>query len=142
MTGTYMQDCRRHSGNKANGAPPCWTGPPPRPCPLATRQIKQYNNDSLYSIILLPIRNLGSAWIGLDDKKMEGTFKWIGGKQRVKYTNWGVGEPNNGEETADCVEMITGVKYEKQYDGAWNDEPCVKNFNFICEIPRKSVGKL
>lgn len=50
--------------------------------------------------------------LGLNDVTLEGTFAWDSG-EAVTYTNWAVGEPNNGAGGEDYVQIIA--------DGTWND---------------------
>jgi len=71
-------------------------------------------------------------WIGLNDKKTEGSWSWQGHDSLgVPYTNWKAGEPNENESDLeiggeDCVEMYYssdhgGVRYQ------WNDAECRPN---------------
>lgn len=64
-------------------------------------------------------------WIGYNDRSDEGSWEWVGGGGG--YTNWGGGEPNNGDIWSDenCAEMRT--------DGAWNDRSCDGDSPFVCE---------
>ena len=51
--------------------------------------------------------------LGLNDVNLEGTFEWVSG-EAVTYTNWAVGEPNNGGSSGeDFVQIVSG--------GQWND---------------------
>lgn len=50
--------------------------------------------------------------LGLNDVTLEGTFEWVSG-EALTYTNWAVGEPNNGAGGEDYVQMVPG--------GLWND---------------------
>jgi hypothetical protein len=52
-------------------------------------------------------------WIGLTDRKSEGTFEWVNGEP-VNYTNWASGEPNDTPAPEDHAEML-GLQ------GTWND---------------------
>ncbi len=52
------------------------------------------------------------GWIGLNDVKTEGTFKWASGEPFV-FSNWSGGEPNNSGGLEDWVEMFG--------NGLWND---------------------
>ncbi len=68
-----------------------------------------------------------SAWIGVNDRRIEGSWEWVSG-ERSSYTHWRTGEPNNvGDE--DCTEWFTA-------DGAWNDVPCSVTKFAICEANR------
>ncbi|XP_070832432.1 C-type lectin domain family 4 member E-like [Chaetodon trifascialis] len=73
------------------------------------------------------------SWIGLIDKDMEGTWKWIDGTPlTLRY--WEAGQPDNGggdpqwgEE--DCAHIRTGKKTEEN----WNDRSCDVSLRWICE---------
>ena len=66
----------------------------------------------------------GNILLGYNDKAVEGTFVWADGSAS-SYTNWNVGEPNNGT-SEDCAEMYT--------TGLWNDRRCNNgNQHFVCE---------
>ncbi|MBI5361753.1 MAG: hypothetical protein HZA53_01155 [Planctomycetes bacterium] len=43
-------------------------------------------------------------WTGFNDSVVEGTFAWVSG-QPITYTNWDLGEPNNGGGTEDYCAM-------------------------------------
>ncbi|XP_012397749.1 CD209 antigen [Sarcophilus harrisii] len=61
-------------------------------------------------------------WVGLSDKKKEGTWHWVDGTT-LEQSFWNEGEPNNaGDE--DCCELTSKN---------WNDAPCSKKNNWICE---------
>ncbi|XP_029774262.1 low affinity immunoglobulin epsilon Fc receptor isoform X2 [Suricata suricatta] len=59
--------------------------------------------------------NRKGTWIGLRDLDMEGEFIWMD-ENPLNYTNWRLGEPNNGGQGEDCVMM--------QGSGQWNDAFC------------------
>ncbi|KAL5008667.1 hypothetical protein ScPMuIL_014248 [Solemya velum] len=65
-------------------------------------------------------------WIGLVASTTDETHEWNDCPgEPAHYTNWMAGEPNNHTDEG-CVKM--------EYDsGAWNDVPCSKTLNFICE---------
>ncbi|XP_044541316.1 CD209 antigen-like protein C [Gracilinanus agilis] len=61
-------------------------------------------------------------WVGLSDKKNEGSWHWVDGTA-LGQSFWNEGEPNNaGDE--DCCELIPN---------GWNDAPCNKENYWICE---------
>ncbi|XP_071796198.1 lectin BRA-3-like [Asterias amurensis] len=64
-------------------------------------------------------------WIGLNDRELEGEFKWVDGTT-AGYTNWARFEPNNAFRE-DCTEM----GYE---DAQWNDEDCGRKRCFVCAV--------
>uniref|UniRef100_UPI00398E70BB P-selectin-like isoform X1 n=2 Tax=Pristiophorus japonicus TaxID=55135 RepID=UPI00398E70BB len=65
------------------------------------------------------------VWIGL--RKIEGIWTWIGTNRALEdfVMNWAPGEPNNGKNTEECVEMYPET-------GKWNDEPCLKKKRPLC----------
>ncbi|XP_074061187.1 CD209 antigen isoform X2 [Macrotis lagotis] len=70
-------------------------------------------------------------WIGLSDKKKEGTWHWVDGTI-LEQSYWNEGEPNNIDDE-DCCEMTTK---------GWNDAPCSKEDYWICEKEAFSCPKL
>ncbi|MCX6615023.1 MAG: PKD domain-containing protein [Acidobacteria bacterium] len=83
----------------------------------------QYPDGSTLPVVMATIRNAEeneyvrvlvngeSAWIGLTDEAVEGTWAWLSGEP-LTYTNWDSGEPNNA-----------GNEDYGQFkdDGTWND---------------------
>ncbi|XP_077976842.1 C-type mannose receptor 2-like [Glandiceps talaboti] len=69
--------------------------------------------------------NKFDIWIGLNDLKEEGKWKWEDGSQ-VTYSNWIPTEPNSlGNE--DCAQI------RKEHDDKWNDIDCSNKYGYICE---------
>jgi hypothetical protein len=78
----------------------------------------------------ISITELGSVWIGLNDRgeENEGEFTWISGLESSYEDGWHPGEPNSYQgNDEDCVEKREG------FDGAWNDRTCEDEIAFICE---------
>ena len=74
------------------------------------------------------------AFFGFDDKKAEGKFKWVDGKQR-SFTRWHRGEPNNvGRGGEDCAEL------GRFNDDTWNDIPCSQSMHFFCAVNQPKRG--
>ena len=74
-------------------------------------------------------RKMDRAWIGLNDEKVEGKFVWVSGVQNF-YTNWhGETKEPNGGRRENCGETVAGYNW----NGAWNDNICGIQNNFICE---------
>ncbi|XP_073452958.1 mannose-binding protein C-like [Aquarana catesbeiana] len=69
--------------------------------------------------------NSKKAFLGITDLQVEGTFKYSTG-EKVDFTNWNPGEPNNSKNIEDCGEM--------QSNGKWNDIPCSEQRLIICEF--------
>jgi len=59
-----------------------------------------------------------ATWFGANDLKKEGKWVSTSGK-KMKYTNWGRGEPNDYRKGEDCAAF-----WGK--DGKWNDWYCDK----------------
>lgn len=66
-----------------------------------------------------------NAWIGVMQWKKGSQFVYLN-HQRVAYTNWNSGEPNNEYNIEECVEMYT--------EGTWNDKSCKEKRLTICEF--------
>lgn len=84
-------------------------------------------------------------WIGATDEAYEGTFMWRTTGQKVDFSKWALGEPNNanllGTDTGNCVEIM----YQNTENGyRWNDNWCGFAQVYVCEriTPRKPPGSL
>ncbi|KAL5008393.1 hypothetical protein ScPMuIL_013974 [Solemya velum] len=68
-------------------------------------------------------------WIGLSDKNEEHHHVWEDCPlEHTHFVHWADGEPNNhDEEEEDCTQMVHST-------GFWNDVPCDKTLNYVCEI--------
>ena len=79
------------------------------------------------------VRTFGSAdfWIGYDDLKTEGTFRWVK-SSLTTYQNFQGSEPNNAG-----VEDCTYVRN----DGAWNDTNCGDQRSAVCECEADYVPR-
>jgi len=66
-------------------------------------------------------------WIGLNDKDIEKTYKWVDGTA-FTYTDWGSKQPENIRTDEDCIALM----YKSgQYH--WYDQYCnTRSLNFIC----------
>ena len=76
----------------------------------------------------------GEYFIGLDDKAVEGEYKWTDGT-RATYTNWQRGFPQDlsSEQNRDCV--IIKMNHGDSYNGKWETKECGNNLRFICQCP-------
>ncbi len=83
-------------------------------------------NDAAENTYLSNLLTIQSAYIGLSDHVLEGSFQWVNGDP-VTYTNWYVGQPNNYNNQQDYVEMLN--------DGTWNDQYDYSSLEYIMEIP-------
>ncbi|XP_034003339.1 CD209 antigen-like protein C [Trematomus bernacchii] len=66
------------------------------------------------------------TWIGLNDTKEEGTWKWVDGSP-LNLTFWSTRQPDNFDGE-DCAE-IRSIVHSK----SWNDRPCTYDLHWICE---------
>ncbi|XP_072279877.1 mannose-binding protein C-like [Pyxicephalus adspersus] len=74
---------------------------------------------------MLSARGSGSTFLGISDLQVEGTFTYLTG-EKVTFTNWNPGEPNNNHNIEDCVVILS--------NGKWNDVPCNDQRHIICEL--------
>ncbi|XP_055469977.1 mannose-binding protein C [Psammomys obesus] len=65
------------------------------------------------------------AFLGITDMEREDNFVDLKGN-RVHYTNWNDGEPNNVNGAEDCVVLLL--------NGKWNDISCRESFLAVCEF--------
>ena len=67
------------------------------------------------------------VWIGVDDKSVEGSYRYASDGSSAIYANWATGQPNNYNDQ-DCVLLWD----EKEY--RWGDEACHSTHaSVICE---------
>jgi hypothetical protein len=59
----------------------------------------------------------GALWIGLTDREKVFSFSWTSGEP-MSYTNWGGGQPDNGNGVEFYVHMLPRGHYSP---GKWND---------------------
>ena len=92
----------------------------------------QEENEFVYNY--MKERGYKSAYIGLSDCALEGTWEWCNG-EAVTYTNWALGEPSCG------TSENYGMFYYKFSDGKWNDGKFGDSTTaFICEWGEYTVA--
>ncbi|XP_062550755.1 low affinity immunoglobulin epsilon Fc receptor-like [Armigeres subalbatus] len=76
--------------------------------------------------------NASRFWIGASDLAEEGVYTWVSSSRLVTFTNWAEGEPNNGNQSEHCIEMIHNTYVNRIWQ--WNDIDC-RGFQayFVCE---------
>jgi hypothetical protein len=75
------------------------------------------NNSFIFSAI--------NFWTSGSDVYNEGTWIWESTGARIYpgYANWATFEPNNNENSEDCIFILNG----------WYDYTCASTFDAICE---------
>ncbi|XP_060079242.1 perlucin-like [Ylistrum balloti] len=68
-------------------------------------------------------------WFGGTDMFVEGDWRWSDSDQRLNYTNWRAGDPNDLNHAQDC--MVADLNCNHYY---WIDRECENAYNFVCEI--------
>ncbi|XP_036438467.1 sushi, von Willebrand factor type A, EGF and pentraxin domain-containing protein 1-like [Colossoma macropomum] len=88
----------------------------------------QNHGEINYLNSILP-RVRGYYWIGI--RKINNSWTWVGTNKKLtkEAENWAKGEPNNGRNNEDCVEIY--IKRGKD-EGKWNDESCKKKKTALC----------
>ncbi|XP_046691667.1 E-selectin-like isoform X1 [Silurus meridionalis] len=95
-----------------------------------TDMVAIQNRDEIeYLNTVIPKATTGYYWIGI--RKINGIWTWVGTNKHLtaEAENWAKGEPNNGGNNEDCVEMY--IKRGTD-DGKWNDEHCQKKKSALC----------
>ena len=64
-------------------------------------------------------------WTAGNDLDKEGVWKWSGSGQRLRYTNFAPGEPNNLNNINHCLAFQKGF--------TWDDGTCTNKNYYICE---------
>ena len=84
-------------------------------------------NELIYYKIAVKAKEIGlvAPWIGLKKIANNSSFVYDFDNKKVVWTNWDLNEPNGALVGEGCVHMATNMK--------WNDNNCLRKFNFICE---------
>ncbi|KAK3786895.1 hypothetical protein RRG08_051697 [Elysia crispata] len=67
------------------------------------------------------------VWIGLNDRRQEGTFNWLDDTQKATNLTWAPSQPSHGPD-ADCVAMVRFRAGPFLFDRL-----CNKTYKFVCE---------
>ena len=73
------------------------------------------------------------VWLGATDADTEGEWLWAKSKTPVDAINWSVGQPDDNRGREDCMLMMEPNPRNRR---AWNDDQCVKELNYVCEMPK------
>ena len=84
-------------------------------------------NELINNIIAIKAKQIGlvAPWLGLKKLPKNNGFVYDFDNKSVVWTNWDLNEPNGALGGEGCVHMATNMK--------WNDNNCLRKFNFICE---------
>ncbi|XP_078795561.1 CD209 antigen-like protein C [Oryzias latipes] len=74
--------------------------------------------------------NKQKFWIGLTDRDLKGTWKWVDGRS-LNLTFWASNQPDDYDGEEGCGE----INFE--FPGLWNDAPCNHSRPSICEKEKK-----
>nr|XP_023662188.1 L-selectin-like isoform X2 [Paramormyrops kingsleyae] len=88
----------------------------------------QNQEEIVHLMNILPFKKT-YYWIGI--RKINNVWTWVGTNKTLtaEAENWAAGEPNNGGNNEDCVEIYI----KRQVDqGKWNDESCSKSKAALC----------
>ncbi|XP_066518026.1 C-type lectin domain family 4 member E-like isoform X2 [Hoplias malabaricus] len=88
-------------------------------------------NNKEEQMFLIDQYNGSTFWIGLTDKEIENTWKWVDG-QLLTEEFWRKGEPNNADKRENCA--VFTVEPVESDQKTWNDFPCFKLQNWVCEF--------
>ncbi|XP_051780452.1 mannose-binding protein C-like [Erpetoichthys calabaricus] len=94
-------------------------------CKEASGEIAMPENAEENAALMKLVKPSEAAYLGLNDRLTEGRFEDVSGN-RVTFTNWNSGQPNNYKGNEDCS-IITS-------DGIWNDVPCSQSYTIICQF--------
>jgi len=94
---------------------------------LLTLQNAEENN-AVKSHVLTLVRSLSPPrmWTAGTDQAVEGEFIWMTTGQRIDFSGWQAGEPNNLRNEEHCLEYYSQAAF-------WNDESCKTRGYCICE---------
>lgn len=91
-------------------------------------------NNRVVAIRSLALMPQGEYFIGLNDKALEGEYRWVDSTV-ASYTYWMPGYPQDisAEQNKDCVVMR--MSHGDSNNGKWETKECKNNLRFICECP-------
>ncbi|VDI67661.1 perlucin-like [Mytilus galloprovincialis] len=76
--------------------------------------------------------NQTDVWISGTDLLVDGEWIWAKEGRSIDYFRWAPGQPDSASMNLggeDCIELVRGSNF------MWNDVPCQKHINFVCERP-------
>jgi hypothetical protein len=79
-------------------------------------------------------KGIGRFWLGIHDKKEEGTFVYVSDDSPIEFKNWNNGEPNDYGNDEDCVAVYGNTN---AYRRKWNDLSCQTHESSIVCVREK-----
>ncbi|XP_074624200.1 uncharacterized protein LOC141882148 isoform X4 [Acropora palmata] len=73
------------------------------------------------------------AWIGLNDRIVEGEFFWSD-RSVVEYINWDKLNSYYSWRSSDCASV------KKDNEGRWREQSCYNRFSYICKKPKEYIA--
>ena len=78
--------------------------------------------------------------LGLTDLSNEGTFVWEGGQSEPEFTDWRAGEPNDMNDSEDCVFI---ANWNDLLGMTWTDMSCAAHIHpLFCPFEIRSLYAL
>lgn len=99
---------------------------------ILSRDMQIFLNERLDFPIGAPVSR---TWIGLNDLKQEGVFRWLDTNEDVKYFLWGAREPDGGRRS-NCGQLEYIPVPGRYLDFYWVDRNCKDKAFYICERPQ------
>jgi len=98
-------------------------------CESLDAYLAEVPNTETQNILATHAATLSPAnwWLGAKDKYIEGVWIWMRTGVEVRFTAWGVGEPNNMWGGEDCLYLQAKIGY------LWDDERCKSGFQPLCQ---------
>ncbi|XP_066291730.1 mucin-22-like [Branchiostoma lanceolatum] len=96
---------------------------------------KTEEHQRLIRKLVYSVKPLANFWIGLDDRRAEGVWRWSDGTvlRAEDFQTWVPGEPNNYQGTQHCGRYWASMEQ-------WDDVVCYVRYLFVCQIGQPSAN--
>ncbi|CAH1231054.1 BCAN [Branchiostoma lanceolatum] len=96
---------------------------------------KTEEHQRLIRKLVYSVKPLANFWIGLDDRREEGVWRWSDGTvlRAEDFQTWVPGEPNNYQGTQHCGRYWASMEQ-------WDDVVCYVRYLFVCQIGQPSAN--
>ena len=89
----------------------------------------EFLNDGVIKEARRTVNTSHIFWLGIRDSDSNNHWQYVSSHQKVSWTNWGPGMPNNcGGLPENCVNSWFPSTFK------WNDGRCAVHFPSICEL--------